>query len=181
MLDLTLYTPLFVTNSMLVSVALSNEMMGRKSMFDLQQFVGECHSALDDPKPAQRVEALVKEAILAVAADPNASNLPVQYDSNYEQRGPYLSLGQRPLPHLFGPSSLDDPLGYNILFEHIIAEGDMVAVLVYWSEADRDEVDSGFAAVYMQIAIYEISDAKIVRGFLAPMITQYGIEPMRSP
>lgn len=37
-------------------------------MFDLQQFVKECQLALDDPKPTQRVEALVREAI----SDPEA-------------------------------------------------------------------------------------------------------------
>ena len=36
-------------------------------MFDLQQFVDECRAALADPKPVQRVEALVKEAISAPA------------------------------------------------------------------------------------------------------------------
>lgn len=37
-------------------------------MFNLQQFVEECRATLADPKPAQRVEALVKEAISEPAA-----------------------------------------------------------------------------------------------------------------
>jgi len=58
--------------------------MGRKSMFDLQQFIGECQSALDDPKPAQRIEALVKEAI----SDPNAVREAFAKAKNVERQGP---------------------------------------------------------------------------------------------
>ena len=41
-------------------------------MFNLQQFVDECRATLADPKPAQKVEALVKEAISEPAAVRNA-------------------------------------------------------------------------------------------------------------
>lgn len=53
-------------------------------MFDLQQFIGECQSALDDSKPAQRIEALVKEAI----SDPNAVREAFGKARNVERQGP---------------------------------------------------------------------------------------------
>jgi len=53
-------------------------------MFDLQQFVRECQSALDDPKPALRVEALIKEAI----SDPNAVREAFAEAKNLELQGP---------------------------------------------------------------------------------------------
>ena len=53
-------------------------------MFDLEQFVRECQSALDDPKSAQRVEALVKEAI----SDPNAVREAFAEANNVERQGP---------------------------------------------------------------------------------------------
>jgi predicted metal-dependent enzyme (double-stranded beta helix superfamily) len=57
---------------------------GEKSMFDLQQFVKECQSALDDPKPTQRVEALIKEAI----SHPNSVRAAFAEASNVEHQGP---------------------------------------------------------------------------------------------
>lgn len=53
-------------------------------MFDLQQFVQECQSALDDPKPAQRIESLVKEAI----SDPNAVRDAFANAESVERLGP---------------------------------------------------------------------------------------------
>jgi hypothetical protein len=53
-------------------------------MFDLQQFVKECQLALDDPKPAQRVEALVREAI----SDPEAVRDAFENAENLERQGP---------------------------------------------------------------------------------------------
>ena len=53
-------------------------------MFDLQQFVKECQLALDDPKPAQRVEALVREAI----SDPEAVRDAFEKAENLERQGP---------------------------------------------------------------------------------------------
>ena len=53
-------------------------------MFDLQHFVKECQLALDDPKPAKAVEALVKEAI----SDPEAVRGAFQKADNVEQQGP---------------------------------------------------------------------------------------------
>ena len=75
---------MFVTNAMLVSVTLTNELTGRKSMFDLEKFVRECQSALDDPKPSQRVEALVKKAI----SDPNAVKEAFAEAKSVERHGP---------------------------------------------------------------------------------------------
>jgi predicted metal-dependent enzyme (double-stranded beta helix superfamily) len=53
-------------------------------MFDLQRFVEECQSALDDPKPAQRIEALVREAI----SDPNAVRDAFAKAESAERLGP---------------------------------------------------------------------------------------------
>ena len=53
-------------------------------MFNLQQFVEECQSALNDPKPAQRVEALVREAI----SDPDAVRDAFTKTDNLERQGP---------------------------------------------------------------------------------------------
>jgi predicted metal-dependent enzyme (double-stranded beta helix superfamily) len=53
-------------------------------MFDLQRFVEECQSALDDPKPAQRIEALVREAI----SDPNAVRDEFAKAESAERLGP---------------------------------------------------------------------------------------------
>ena len=53
-------------------------------MFDLQQFIEECQAALDDPKPAKRVEALVREAI----SNPNAVRDAFAEASNVERQGP---------------------------------------------------------------------------------------------
>ena len=53
-------------------------------MFDLQQFVRECQSALNDPKPALRVEALIKEAI----SDPNAVREAFAEARDLELHGP---------------------------------------------------------------------------------------------
>ncbi|MFC1681789.1 hypothetical protein ACFL1S_08450 [Pseudomonadota bacterium] len=53
-------------------------------MFDLERFIGECQSALDDPKPAHRVEALVREAIL----DPNAVRKAFTEAKSAERQGP---------------------------------------------------------------------------------------------
>lgn len=52
-------------------------------MFDLERFVGECRSALDEPKPARRVEALVREAI----AEPDAVRAAFKGSGNVERRG----------------------------------------------------------------------------------------------
>ena len=59
-------------------------------MFDLQKFVEACQSALDDPKPAQTVEALVKAAI----ADPDAVRQAFEKSGDVERRGP-LTFAQR--------------------------------------------------------------------------------------
>jgi predicted metal-dependent enzyme (double-stranded beta helix superfamily) len=53
-------------------------------MFDLQRFVEECQSALDDPKPAQRIEALVREAI----SDPSAVRDAFAKAESAERLGP---------------------------------------------------------------------------------------------
>ena len=53
-------------------------------MFDLENFIGECQSALDDPKPAQRIEALVREAI----SDPNAIREAFAKAKSIERQGP---------------------------------------------------------------------------------------------
>jgi predicted metal-dependent enzyme (double-stranded beta helix superfamily) len=53
-------------------------------MFDLQRFVEECQSALGDPKPAQRIEALVREAI----SDPNAVRDAFAKAESAERLGP---------------------------------------------------------------------------------------------
>lgn len=53
-------------------------------MFDLKRFVGECQSALDDPNPAQRIEALVRDAI----SDPNAVRGAFAEAKNVERQGP---------------------------------------------------------------------------------------------
>ena len=53
-------------------------------MFDLQQFVKQCRAALDDPKPAQTIEALVREAI----ANPGAVRDAFASASGVEQQGP---------------------------------------------------------------------------------------------
>ncbi len=53
-------------------------------MFDLQQFVGKCQSALDDPKPAQRIEALVREAI----SEPNSVREAFAEARSVERLGP---------------------------------------------------------------------------------------------
>lgn len=53
-------------------------------MFDLEEFIGECQSALDDPKPAHRVEALVRAAI----SDPNAVREAFETSKSAERQGP---------------------------------------------------------------------------------------------
>jgi len=53
-------------------------------MFDLQEFVGKCQSALINPKPAQRIEALVREAI----SDPNAVREAFAEAKSVERQGP---------------------------------------------------------------------------------------------
>ena len=53
-------------------------------MFDIERFVGECQSALNDPKPAQRIEALVREAI----SDPDAARKAFAEAENVERLGP---------------------------------------------------------------------------------------------
>ena len=53
-------------------------------MFDLQQFVEDCQSALDGPKPAKQVEALVREAI----SDPNAVREAFAEAKSVERKGP---------------------------------------------------------------------------------------------
>ena len=53
-------------------------------MFDLQRFVEECQSALDDPKPALIIEALVREAI----SDPNAVRDAFAKAESAERQGP---------------------------------------------------------------------------------------------
>jgi len=53
-------------------------------MFDLQRFVEECQSALDEPKPAQRIEALVREAI----SDPDAVRQAFAKADGAERQGP---------------------------------------------------------------------------------------------
>lgn len=53
-------------------------------MFDLQQFVDGCLAALDDPKPARRVEGLVREAI----SDPSAVRDAFAKAGNVERQGP---------------------------------------------------------------------------------------------
>ena len=53
-------------------------------MFDLEQFVGACQSALDEPKPAQRIEALVREAI----SDPDAARKAFAEAADVERQGP---------------------------------------------------------------------------------------------
>ncbi len=53
-------------------------------MFDLQQFIEECQSALDDPKPAKRIESLVREAI----SDPNAVRDAFAKAEGIERQGP---------------------------------------------------------------------------------------------
>lgn len=53
-------------------------------MFDLQKFVGECRSALDDRNPARRVEALVRNAI----SDPEAVREAFAKARDAERQGP---------------------------------------------------------------------------------------------
>jgi len=53
-------------------------------MFDLEHFIGECQSVLNHPRPAQRVEALVREAI----SDPNALQETFGEARSVERQGP---------------------------------------------------------------------------------------------
>jgi predicted metal-dependent enzyme (double-stranded beta helix superfamily) len=53
-------------------------------MFDLQKFVDACRAALNDPRPAERVETLVKEAISGPAAVRDA----IENAANVEGQGP---------------------------------------------------------------------------------------------
>lgn len=53
-------------------------------MFDLERFIEECQSALDEPKPAQRIEALVRDAI----SDPNAVREAFAKAERVERQGP---------------------------------------------------------------------------------------------
>jgi predicted metal-dependent enzyme (double-stranded beta helix superfamily) len=53
-------------------------------MFDLEQFVGQCQSALEDPNPAKRIEALVTEAI----SDPDAVRKAFEEAQHAERQGP---------------------------------------------------------------------------------------------
>ena len=53
-------------------------------MFDLQQFVADCQSVLDDPKPALRIEALVRDAI----SDPEAVRDAFAKAESVERLGP---------------------------------------------------------------------------------------------
>jgi len=53
-------------------------------MFDLQRFVDECRAALTDPKPARRIEALVKEAL----SEPDAVRDAFAQADNVERQGP---------------------------------------------------------------------------------------------
>ena len=53
-------------------------------MFDLQRFVRKCQLALDEPKPAQKVEALVSEAI----ANPEVVRDAFKKAGNVERNGP---------------------------------------------------------------------------------------------
>ena len=53
-------------------------------MFELRQFVEKCQAALEDPSPAQRVEALVRGAI----SDPNVVRDSFATTENLERQGP---------------------------------------------------------------------------------------------
>lgn len=53
-------------------------------MFNLQYFVRDCLSALDDPQPAQRIEALIRKAVL----EPDAVREAFAEAGNVERQGP---------------------------------------------------------------------------------------------
>lgn len=119
---------------------------------------GPCESCrLEDNK------ALVKDAILAFDEDPYDANLPEQYDPNYVQHSPNTPYGPgfdyRPTGPLMPESFFDKPF----TFEHIIAQGDMVAVRVSW-----DYYNSSVTWLYpSQFATYRIANGKIVEAWIS--------------
>ncbi|GAH53276.1 unnamed protein product [marine sediment metagenome] len=108
-------------------------------------------------------KALVKAAILAGREHPEDPNLPDQFDPNYVQAS-LLYAGYPPeyvntSPVLGPPWHLDMKLE----FKSIIAEGDMVSVIVTWG----DQWGVSNFHLYFQQGTYRIANGKIVEGWIS--------------
>jgi len=110
-----------------------------------------------------RNKALVKSAIEALEKEPNARNLPVQFITDYTQFDSslnYLRGIYRPLP---GAGVFDNVSGDIIYIQHIIAEGDMVAVSVWMDNPNGGD----WSIIREQMGFFRIASGKIVEGWIS--------------
>ena len=119
-------------------------------------------SVSDDTPQEENNKALVKEAILAFDEDPFDANLPDLFDPNYVQYGPYSFSTKAPLPHFSGINIDGVLFPEPVIFDSIIAEGDIVSVRLSYEEHNR------FA--FVELASYRIYQGKIVEGWLATYV-----------
>lgn len=119
----------------------------------------------------EKNKTLVREAILAFDEDPYDANLPEQFDPNYVQHGPDTFPQEVPRPHNAITEWLGGFIPTSVIFHYIIAEGDMVSVLFFYS---YEGLDWPAPETYcMELATYRIAGGKIVEGWIAIGLTPY--------
>lgn len=109
-------------------------------------------------------KALVRDAILACGDDPYAANLPEQFDPNYIQLSPWSFLDNAIVPLQPYEFALRHTSENGYWFKHIIAEGDMVAVLSAYATPD----DVAYGVTTLQFGIFRISNGKILWAWIGP-------------